>query len=81
MAKQGQGKSRKQFKNEKRNRAVTFDPEERRQHLKNMIGSKKRRREFYHKKMEKEEKEQKRQDRSDHKNHRRDELRKAKELL
>lgn len=39
-------------KKNKRNTAVTFDEEDRHNYLKSMIGAKKRRREFYHKKME-----------------------------
>lgn len=49
------GKAKKVFKHHRqsaKNSAVTFDPEERKNYLKGMIGAKKRRREFYMKKME-----------------------------
>ena len=47
----------------KRNTAVTFDAEDRHNYLKNMIGAKNRRREFYNKKMEEEKKETRKQER------------------
>ncbi len=46
-----------------------------------MIGAKKRRREFYQKKVEREQKETKHQERVELKAHRRQELQKAKDLL
>lgn len=71
----------KQKKQHKKNSAVTFDEDERSNYLKGMIGCKRRRREFYLKKVEKETKDAKKQERLDYKAQRRDELRKAKELL
>lgn len=62
----GKNKQTRQKRQNKKNTAVTFDPEERSNYLKGMIGCKKRRREFYFKKVEREQKEAKKQDRSDH---------------
>jgi len=52
MGKQQNNKKYNQHKKSKKNTAVTFDFEERQNYLKNMIGAKKRRREFYYKKVE-----------------------------
>lgn len=61
----------KQMKKLKKQSAVTFDPEERRNYLKGMIGAKKRRREHYYKKVEREQKELKQQERAELRAHRR----------
>ena len=73
MAKQQNNKkNHNQHKNNKKNSAVTFDYQERQDYLKGMIGAKKRRREFYQKKVEQELKDSKKQERSDHQAQRRE---------
>lgn len=52
MGKNNKSKQGNQARKLKKTSAVTFDPEERRQYLKGMIGAKNRRREFYQKKVE-----------------------------
>jgi ribosomal RNA-processing protein 17 len=81
MGKKGKEVKKGYYKKSKRNTAVTFDEEDRHNYLQGMIGAKKRRREFYNKKMEQEQKETRKQERHDHKEQRREELQKAKDLL
>jgi hypothetical protein len=63
MAKKNKEGKKGFHKKNKRNTAVTFDAEDRHNYLKNNIGAKKRRREFYNKKMEEEHKESRKQER------------------
>jgi len=81
MTQQKHKKKYNLHKNNKKNSAVTFDYQERQNYLKGMIGAKKRRREFYQKKVEQELKESKKQERADYKAQRREELQKARELV
>ena len=51
-------KKERKIKKLKKNTAVTFDADERKNYLKGLIGAKKRRREFYLKKVETQKKEE-----------------------
>ena len=54
-------KKQRKTKKLKKNTAVTFDSDERKNYLKGMIGAKKRRRQFYLKKVENQKKEERQQ--------------------
>ena len=57
----GKNKNNKMIHKKKRQTAITFNAEERTNYLKNMIGAKKRRKQFYIKKSEQQQKEVKKQ--------------------